>query len=96
MIRTIEVLFVIIILSGAFITVTYFTVLPSPRDVSPINLRRLSFTTLQVLDSSYDLSKAAFETDNSTVWGQLQVALAASLPPDVTYNLTVYDVNDNP
>jgi hypothetical protein len=94
MIRTIEVLFVIIILSGAFIAVSYFTVLPPPREVSPINLRRLSFTTLQTLDSNYDLSRAAFETDNSTVWGGLQVALSASLPPDVIYNLTVYDVND--
>jgi hypothetical protein len=94
MIRTIEVLFVIIILSGAFIAVSYFTVLPPPREVSPINLRRLSFTTLQTLDSNYGLSRAAFETENSTVWAGLQVALSASLPPDIIYNLTVYDVND--
>ena len=94
MIRTIEVLFVIIILSGAFIAVSYFTVLPSPREVSPINLRRLSFTTLQTLDSNYDLSRAAFDTNNSTAWSGLQVALSASLPPEVVYNLTVYDIND--
>jgi hypothetical protein len=94
MIRTIEVLFVIIILSGAFIAVSYFTVLPSPREVSPINLRRLSFTTLQTLDSNYDLSRAAFDTNNSTAWNGLQVALSASLPPQVVYNLSVYDVND--
>jgi hypothetical protein len=94
MIRTIEVLFVIIIIAGAFIAVSFFTVLPSPRQVSPINLRRLSFSTLQTLDSNYDLSQAAFDTDNSTVWGGLQVALSASLPPNIIYNLTVYDVND--
>ena len=94
MIRTIEVLFAIIIIAGAVIATSYFTVLPSPTEVSPINLRRLSFTTLQTLDSSYDLSQAAFETDNATTWGRLQVALSASLPPDVVYNLTVYDVND--
>ena len=94
MIRTIEVLFVIIIIAGAFIAVSFFTVLPSPRQVSPINLRRLSFSTLQTLDSNYDLSRAAFDTDNSTVWGGLQVALSASLPPNIIYNLTVYDVND--
>ena len=94
MIRTIEVLFVIIILSGAFIAVSYFTVLPPPREVSPINLRRLSFTTLQTLDSNYDLSRAAFDTGNSTAWNGLQVALSASLPPEVVYNLTVYEVND--
>ncbi len=94
MIRTIEVLFVILILSSAFIAVSYFTVLPPPREVSPINLRRLSFTTLQTLDSNYDLSRAAFDTDNSTSWSGLQVALSASLPPGVVYNLTVYDIND--
>ena len=47
-----------------------------------------------MLDSQYDLSTAAFETANSTLWGQLQVALSASLPPNILYNLTVYDVND--
>jgi hypothetical protein len=97
MIRTIEVLFVIIILSGAFIAVSYFTVLPSPREISPINLRRLSFTTLQMLDSDYDLSTAAFESGNATQdaanWNGLQVALAASLPANVIYNLTVYNVS---
>jgi hypothetical protein len=94
MIRTIEVIFVIFILSTSFIAVSYFTVLPPPRDVSPINLRRLSFTTLQTLDSNYDLSRAAFDTNNSTVWSGLQVALSASLPLDIVYNLTVYDIND--
>ena len=96
MIRTLEVIFVIIILSGAFIASSYFTVLPSPRQVSPINLRRLSFTTLQMLDSDYELSAAAFESGNATVdnatWSNLQVALSASLPPNVVFNLTVYEI----
>ncbi len=94
MIRTVEVLFVIIIISGAFIGSAYFAVLPAPRQVSPLNLNRLSLTTLQTLDSNHDLSQAAFDTDNSTAWGQLQVALSASLPPNVVYNLTVYNVNN--
>jgi hypothetical protein len=94
MIRSIEVLFVIMIIAGAFIATSYFAVLPAPREVSPINLRRLSLTTLQMLDSNYDLSKAVFSPDNSTLWGGLQIALSASLPPNVVYNLTVYDIND--
>ena len=92
MMRTIEVLIVIIIITGAFIAASFFAVLPWPRQVSPVNLRRLAFTTLQMLDSNYDLSRAAFEIDNSTIWGELQVALSASLPPNVIYNLTVYEV----
>ena len=92
MMRTIEVLIVIIIITGAFIAASFFAVLPWPRQVSPMNLRRLSFTTLQMLDSNYELSRAAFETENSTIWGGLQVALSASLPPNIIYNLTVYEV----
>jgi hypothetical protein len=92
MMRTIEVLLVIIILTGAFVAASFFAVLPWPREVSPVNLRRLSLTTLQVLDSNYDLSSAAFDTSNATAWGNLQVALSASLPPNVVYNLTLYYV----
>jgi hypothetical protein len=93
MIRTIEVVFVIIIIAGAFIATSYLTVLPPPRQVSPINLKRLSFTTLQMLNSNYDLSRAVFETNDPSVLNGLQVAISASLPPNVIYNLTIYDVN---
>jgi hypothetical protein len=93
MMRTIEVLIVIIIITGAFVAASYYAVLPWPRQVSPMNLRRLSFTTLQLLDSDYALSAASFDVDNYTLWGGLQVALSASLPPNVVYNLTVYDVS---
>ena len=96
MMRTVEVLLVIIIITGAFIAASFFAVLPSPRQVSPMNLRRLSLTTLEMLDSSHDLSQAAFNTDNSTLWNGLQIALSASLPPNVLYNLTVYNVNNSP
>jgi hypothetical protein len=92
MMRTIEVLIVVIIVTGAFISVSYFAVLPGPRQISPMNLRRLSFTTLQMLDSNHDLSRAAFETDNDTLWSGLQIALSASLPPNVIYNMTIYEV----
>jgi hypothetical protein len=93
MMRTIEVLIVIIIITGAFIAASFFAVLPWPRQVSPVNLRRLAFTTLQMLDSNYALSAAAFDPNNYTLWGELQVALSASLPPNVIYNLTIYDVS---
>jgi hypothetical protein len=92
MMRTVEILIVIIIITGAFIIASSFAVLPWPRQVSPVNLRRLALTTLQTLDSNHELSKAAFWTDNDTLWSGLQVALSASLPLNVVYNLTVYDV----
>lgn len=94
MMRTLEVVLVISILIGAFVVVSYFTTLPSPRQVSPINLRRLALTTMQTLDSDHDLSRIAFDVDNVTAWNNLQVALSAMLPADVVYNLTVFDVNN--
>jgi hypothetical protein len=92
MMRTIEVLLVIIIVTSAFLIASFFAVLPQPRQVSPINLRRLALTTLQTLDNDYDLSETVFKNELDPSWGQLQVALAACLPPNVVFNLTVYEV----
>jgi len=93
MMRTLEAVIVIIIIIGAFSVVSYFTVLPLPRQVSPMNLRRLAFTTMQTLDANHDLSRAAFDIENGTVWNHLQVALSSMLPTDVIYNLTIFEVN---
>ena len=95
MMRTLEVLIVISILIGALTVVSYFAVLPSPRQVAPLNLRRLALTTLQTLDSSHDLSKASFDVGNDTTWNRLQVALSAALPADIIYNLTIFEVNSD-
>jgi hypothetical protein len=92
MMRTIEVILVIMIVTGAFIIASFFAVLPSPRQVSPLNLRRLALTTLQSLDVNYELSSTAFKPATDVEWGKLQTALSASLPPNVVYNLTVYNV----
>lgn len=92
MMRTIEVMLVIIIILGAFLIASFFAVLPSPREVSPLNLRRLALTTLEMLDSDHSLSEIVFKSPNDPAWGQLQVALSACLPPNVIYNLTVYEV----
>jgi hypothetical protein len=92
MMRTIEVLLVIIIVTGAFIIASFFAVLPQPRRVSPLNLRRIALTTLQTLDVDYDLSETVFKNESDPAWGQLQIALSACLPPNMVYNFTVYEV----
>jgi hypothetical protein len=93
MMRTIEILLVIIIITGAFIIASLFAILPSPRQVSPLNLRRLALTTLQTLDGDYDLSATVFKANDDSAWAQLQIALSACLPPNMVYNLTVYEVH---
>ncbi len=92
MMRTIEILLVIIIITGAFVISSFFAVLPSPRQVSPISLERLALTTLQQLDVQHDLSTTIFKPSADSSWTDLQVALSATLPPNMVYNLTVYDV----
>jgi len=83
---------VIIILATAFIVATFFAILPSPRQISSPNLRELSLTTLQVLDAKSELSEIVFKSTSDASWGDLETALSAALPPNVVYNLTVYDV----
>jgi len=92
MMRTIEIFLVILIITAAFIISSFFAILPQPRQVSPINLRRLALTTLQTLDGDYDLSETVFKSSEDPAWGQLQIALSACLPPNMVYNLTVYEV----
>ncbi len=91
MLRTIEVSIVILIFAVAFIGATFFAVLPSPRQISSPNLRQLALTTLQVLDARKELAKTVFRDPTNQVWTELQMALTASLPPNMVYNLTVYD-----
>lgn len=92
MMRTVEILLVIVIITGAFVISSFFAVLPSPRQVSPTDLRRLALTTLQTLDVDHDLSDTIFKPLNDSTWNDLKIAIAATLPPNIVYNLTVYEV----
>ncbi|MDW8022244.1 MAG: hypothetical protein RMJ15_00660 [Nitrososphaerota archaeon] len=92
MMRTVEIFIAILIIMGAFVISSFYAVLPIPRRVSPMNLRRLALTTLQILDSSYNLSDIAFKSPDDPEWVRLQIALSVLLPPNIVYNLTVYDV----
>jgi hypothetical protein len=94
--RTVEVIFVIAILFGAFVITTQFAVLPSSRQAFGTNLRELSYSTLETLDAQGSLSETIFKDYNDPAWGDLQKALSASLPPNIVYNLTVYDLSANP
>jgi len=92
MMRTIEIFLVIIIITSAFIISSFFTVLPQPQRVSPINLRRLALTTLQTLDARYDLSEIIFKPPNDPAWEKLRTAISTCLPPNMFFNLSVYEV----
>lgn len=93
--RTVEVLFVIIIILGAFIVATQFAVLPSPRQIFGTNLRELAVSTLQTLDATGELSRTVFKSPSDLTWGTLENALSASLPPNVVYNLSVFEISSS-
>jgi hypothetical protein len=93
--RMVEVAFVILIILGAFIISSQFAVFPSPRNVFGSNLRGLALTTLEVLDAKGELSGVVFSSPSDSSWRELQSALSASLPPNIVYNLTVYDINED-
>ena len=92
MMRTIEIFLVIMIITSAFIIASFFTVLPQPQRVSPINLRRLALTTLQTLDARYDLSEIMFKPLDDPAWEELRTAISTCLPPNMLFNLSVYEV----
>jgi hypothetical protein len=94
MMRTIEAIIVIIIMFAAFFMASYFIVLPSPREVSPLNLKALALTVLKNLDVNGYLGEVVFSEDSGT-WTELQTVLSASLPPHIAYNLTVYEITED-
>ncbi|UCB59651.1 MAG: hypothetical protein JSW72_05820 [Candidatus Bathyarchaeota archaeon] len=92
MLRTIEVSIVILVFAVAFIASSLFAVLPSPRQISSPNLRQLALTTLHVLDANKELTETIFKDVADQAWTDLEVALSASLAPNIAYNLSVYDM----
>lgn len=92
MMRTVEVILVIVILASAFVIGSFFAVLPSPRQVSSLNLQELALTTLQMLDQNNELNQIVFKNNSDASWGNLQTALTASLPSNILYNFTVYNM----
>lgn len=93
MMRTVEALFVIIIILGAFIIATQFAVLPSPRQIFGTNLRELALSTLETLNAKGILTETVFRSPFDPSWGDLQRALSASLPPNIVHNLSVFDIS---
>lgn len=93
--RTVEVLFVIIIILGSFGFASQFAVLPSARQAFGTELGELAQSTLETLDAQGVLSATVFNDVGDDSWGNLQKALSASLPVNVVYNLTVYDLSED-
>lgn len=91
MMRTVETILVVMLLIAA-LTTSLFATWPSLRHASSQDLRRIALTTLETLDADNSLSETVFKPSNDPAWSDLQIALAGCLPPNVVYNLTVYQI----
>lgn len=92
MMRTIEALISVLIITGGIIAAFQMAVMPSPSTSSASQLQQLALSTLQVLDAQGYLTQTAFSPFNSPSWLALQSALASQLPSNILYNLTVFNV----
>ena len=92
MMRTVEIFMVALIIFGAFTITSYFAILPSPRDISGLTMHELALSTLETLDANGDLSRTVFTKTSDPSWTYLQIALSASLPPNIVYNFSAYDI----
>jgi len=49
-----------------------------------------------MLDTNKDLTETVFKNQADHAWTDLEIALSACLPPNIVYNLTVYDIVTSP
>jgi hypothetical protein len=92
MMRTVEVILAIVLLSSSLLIMGYTFSLPKE---APENLDETASSLLRLLDTDYSLSTTAFKTprdmanSSSPEWEQLKTVLTTLLPPDIAFNLTV-------
>lgn len=91
--RTVETILVIVLLVTVLTTMLFAT-WPSVRRSSSADLRKVALSTLQTLDIDNTLGETVFKPTNDSAWANLQIALSSCLPPNIVYNLTVYQITN--
>ena len=89
--RVIETILASLIIVAALSFVTVYAVLPSTSTYEVSDLDKMAYSVLQDLDQHGLLPQFVYTND----WNNLRSALKMTLPVDVYFNLTVYDVNRN-
>ncbi len=90
--RVIETLLASFIFISALTFINIFAVLPSSPKYEASDLEKMGHNALHDLDEKRLLSRFVY---NQTEWEDLRLALTIFLPPDVYFNLTIYDVDYN-
>ena len=91
MLKTVEALFVVVIVFTALVAMESYIQLPSPRLASSIGQKELATTTLKSLDSNGALTQAAF-SNNDGQWAEVLKSIDNNLPSNTIYKLTSYQI----
>ena len=91
--RVIETILASFIIFSALTFVNIFAVVPSSPKYETSDLEKMGHNVLHDLDEQGLLSRLVY---NKTEWGELALALTIYLPPDVYFNLTMYDAHAQP
>ena len=88
MMRMVEALFVVVLISGSLLGIINYTSIPSPKESSSKGLEDTALSIIRSLDEDNTLTRAAFSTDYND-YGEIQKALDATLPPNMVYNMSI-------
>ena len=89
--RIIEALLASFVILFAITFINIFAMTPSSRTYETGELEKVGYNVLHDLDEQDLLPRFVFNRE----WANLTAALMVSLPPDVYFNLSVYDLERN-
>jgi hypothetical protein len=89
--RVIEAILASFVLISALTFVNFFALAPTNQKYEITDLENLGYNALHDLDVQGLLSNFIYSDD----WTSLKAALSVTLPTDVYYNITIYDMKRN-
>jgi hypothetical protein len=90
--RVIEAILASFVLISALTFVNFFALAPTNQKYEVTDLENIGYNALHDLDVQGLLSNFIYRDDG---WISLKAALSVTLPTDVYYNITIYDINKN-
>lgn len=90
--RVIETILALLVVISAIAFLYIFAAVPSSQTYETGELEKIGHNVLHDIDEQRLLARYVYNSE----WANLTAALMVSLPTDVYFNLTVYDLNGNP
>jgi len=91
MLKTVEALFVVVLVFTSLSAIESYIQLPSPRLASSIGQQELATTTLKSLDNDGTLTQAVF-SKNDSQWAEVLKSIDNNIPSNTIYKLTSYQI----